>query len=178
MNNDENSVDDNETKAKESYMTNYREVSSHESLSQEVRKVISEIPWLDKRGKYDKDDLGFTRYLVSNYVHATLIDKLKDMVTSDDMIPLLEDLAKTKTWVKQVIKLLQEDEVLFSKFYQDFRKDFLNYWVQKKILNHDGTYSWKTIPVNKSEGTYYLLDSWRDNYENSIILTHYSIYDK
>ena len=110
---------------KDGWMTNFRQVSSHESLSQAVRKVIRQVPKLDYRGKYEKDDLGFTRYLDADYVHATFIDKLKDMINSDDMIPLMEDLQKIKPWVKQVTKLIQGDETLFSQFYQDFRKDYM-----------------------------------------------------
>ena len=69
---------------------------------------------MDYRGKYEKDDLGFTRYLDADYVHATFIDKLRDMITSEDMIPLMQELEKNKPWVKQVTKLLQGDETLFS----------------------------------------------------------------
>lgn len=163
---------------KDGWMTNFRQVSSHESLSQAVRKVIRQVPKLDYRGKYEKDDLGFTRYLDADYVHATFIDKLKDMINSDDMIPLMEDLQKIKPWVKQVTKLIQGDETLFSQFYQDFRKDYIPYWIQKKRIMPDGTLKMETIAINKPEGVYYLLDAWRDNYENGVQLDDDSIYEK
>lgn len=163
---------------KDGWMTNFRQVSSHESLSQAVRKVIRQVPKLDYRGKYEKDDLGFTRYLDADYVHATFIDKLRDMITSEDMIPLMQELEKNKPWVKQVIKLLQGDETLFSQFYQDFRKDFMPYWIQKKKMMPDGTFKMQTIAINKPEGVYYLLDAWRDNYENGIQLDDDSVYEK
>ena len=167
-----------EESIKEGWMTNFREVSSHESLSQAVRKVIRKIPHLDYRGKVDRDDLGFVRYLDADYVHASLIDKLKDMITASDMIPLLQDLSKTKLWVKQIIDTINKDESLYSQFYQDFRKDFVNYWVQKKIVQPDGSFKMKTIAVNKPEGIYYLLNSWRDNYESGHKLDDDSIYDE
>lgn len=163
---------------KDGWMTNFRQVSSHESLSQAVRKVIRQVPKLDYRGKYEKDDLGFTRYLDADYVHATFIDKLKDMINSDDMIPLMEDLQKIKPWVKQVTKLIQGDETLFSQFYQDFRKDYMPYWIQKKRIMPDGALKMETIAINKPEGVYYLLDAWRDNYENGVQLDDDSIYEK
>lgn len=163
---------------KDGWMTNYREVSSHESLSQEVRKVIREVPRLDYRGRFDMDDLGFPRFLDADYVHATLIDKLRNMITSDDMIPLLETLTNTKPWVKQVIKEINSNPKLFSQFYQDFRKDFIPYWIQKKRLQADGSYKMETISINKPEGIYYLLDQWRDNYEAGNQLDDDSIYDK
>lgn len=163
---------------KDGWMTNFRQVSSHESLSQAVRKVIRQVPKLDYRGKYEKDDLGFTRYLDADYVHATFIDKLRNMINSDDMLPLMQDLQRIKPWVKQVTKLLQGDETLFSQFYQDFRKDFMPYWIQKKKMMPDGTFKMKTIAINKPEGVYYLLDAWRDNYENGVQLDDDSVYEK
>lgn len=163
---------------KDGWMTNFRQVSSHESLSQAVRKVIRQVPKLDYRGKYEKDDLGFTRYLDADYVHATFIDKLRNMINSDDMLPLIQDLQRIQPWVKQVTKLLQGDETLFSQFYQDFRKDFMSYWIQKKKMMPDGTFKMETIAINKPEGVYYLLDAWRDNYENGVQLDDDSVYEK
>jgi hypothetical protein len=163
---------------KDGWMTNFRQVSSHESLSQAVRKVIRQVPKLDYRGKYEKDDLGFTRYLDADYVHATFIDKLRNMINSDDMLPLMQDLQRIKPWVKQVTKLLQGDETLFSQFYQDFRKDFMPYWIQKKKMMPDGTFKMETIAINKPEGVYYLLDAWRDNYKNGVQLDDDSVYEK
>lgn len=163
---------------KDGWMTNFRQVSSHESLSQAVRKVIRQVPKLDYRGKYEKDDLGFTRYLDADYVHATFIDKLRNMINSDDMLPLMQDLQRIKPWVKQVTKLLQGDETLFSQFYQDFRKDFMPYWIQKKKMMPDGTFKMETIAINKPEGVYHLLDAWRDNYENGVQLDDDSVYEK
>lgn len=163
---------------KDGWMTNFRQVSSHESLSQAVRKVIREIPRLDYEGMYEEDDLGNLRYLDADYVHATLIDKLRDMITSEDMIPLIQELERNKPWVAQVRELLEKDDTLFSQFYQDFRKDFIPYWIQKKKTMLDGTFKMQTIAINKPEGVYYLLDAWRDNYENGIQLDSDSVYEK
>lgn len=163
---------------KDGWMTNFRQVSSHESLSQAVRKVIREIPRLDYEGMYEEDDLGNLRYLDADYVHATLIDKLRDMITSEDMIPLIQELERNKPWVAQVRELLEKDDTLFSQFYQDFRKDFIPYWIQKKKTMLDGTFKMQTIAINKLEGVYYLLDAWRDNYENGMQLDNDSVYEK
>lgn len=163
---------------KDGWMSNFRQVSSHESLSQAVRKVIREIPRLDYEGMYEEDDLGNLRYLDADYVHATFIDKLRDMITSEDMIPLMQDLERNKPWVAQVRELLEEDDTLFSQFYQDFRKDFIPYWIQKKKIMPDGTFKMQTVAINKPEGVYYLLDAWRDNYENGMQLDNDSVYEK
>lgn len=176
--NGDNSLSKEESSNKDGWMTYFRHVGSHESLSKEVRKFISEMPKLGFNGMVETDDLGNVRYLDSSYVHATLIDKLRFMVTVEDMIPLLQKLAGTTPWVEQVIEALEEDEVLFSKFYTDFRKDFASYWVQKRINNPDGTYTIETININRPESIGYLIDSWRSNYESGTILTDNSIYNK
>jgi hypothetical protein len=175
---DENNAMSNEETVKDGWMTNYKHVSSHESLSQAVRAVINQVPRLDYKGKVERDDIGFIRYLDADYVHATLIDGLRNMITAQDMIPLLTDMSKRKPWVKQIIRILENDETLFSQFYQDFRKDFMSYWIQKKKILPDGTYKMQTISVNTPEGVYYLLDAWRDNYENGLLLDDDSVYDK
>lgn len=163
---------------KDGWMTNFRHISSQERLSQAVRKVINQVPKLDYEGMYEEDDLGNPRYLDADSVHATLIDKLRNMINSDDMIPLLENVAKIKPWVNQVIEILQGDETLFSQFYQDLRMDFVSYWIQKKKMMADGTFKMETIQINKPEGIYYLLDSWRDNYESGTQLDEHSVYEK
>jgi len=176
---DENADDySKEESYKDGWMQNVRQVSVYESLSQEVRKAIREVPKLDYEGYEEEDDLGFKRYLDADYVHATLLDKLRNMIDSGDMIPLLSDLERNRPWVGQVRELLEGDEKLFSQFYQDFRKDFMPYWIQKKRQAPDGTFKIETIALNKPEGVYYLLDSWRDNYEAGSILDKHSVYEK
>lgn len=167
-----------EESVKDGWMTNFRQVSSHASLSQAVRKVIRETPKLDREGFLEEDDLGNQRYLDADYVHATLIDKLRNMITAEDMRPLLVDLARQKPWVEQIIETLDENDSLFSQFYQDFRKDFVDYWIQKKRMRPDGSYYIETIAVNKPEGVYYLFESWRDNYESGTLLDKDSVYEK
>lgn len=173
-----NATTNNEESAKDGWMTNFRHISSKDSLSQKTRAAIRDMVKLDFEGYAEMDDLGNIRYYDTDYVHAVLIDKLKDMITSEDMIPTLKELAKLKPWVTQIIDAIENDEVLFSQFYQDFRKDFVQYWVQKRKVNPDGTVTYETFPINKPEGTYYLIDSWRDNYESGTLLDHDSIYNK
>ena len=167
-----------EESVKDGWMIEYLNSSSMSSLSENVRKAIMTMPRLDKNGLVEKDDLGFDIYLDADYVHATLIDKLKDMITFDDMDGILQDLTKSKPWVSYIIQKLNQDKALQSQFYQDFRKDFNEFWIQKRKVDNNGHVTWETVPVNKPEGTYYLLDAWRDNYESGTTLDKDSIYDK
>ena len=167
-----------EESPKDGWMTNFRLISSHESLSMRIKKVIMSIPRLDQDGYEEEDDLGNTRYLDPSYAHIAIIDKLRFMVGPDDMIPLLKELAKQKRWVEQVIETIEADDTLFSEFYHNYRKDFMSYWIQKKKYNPDGTFTIETIPVNRPEGIWYLIDQWRDNYESHTILDKDSVYNK
>lgn len=175
---DEDDSSSQEEAYKDGWMTKYQHVSSEDSLSQKVREFIMTVPKLDFNGKVEKDDLGYIRHLDASYVHATLIDRLRFMTRVEDMKMLLNSLVKTKPWVSRIIKSLDNDETLFSQFYQDFRKDFLPYWIQKRIPKPDGTFIVQTIPINFPEGTYYLLDEWRDNYESGTKLDEDSIYNE
>ena len=166
-----------EEATKDGWMVNCRQVSSHESLAQEVRKIIRSIIKVDYAGKPEKDDLGIQRYLDAEFVHAVLIDKLKDMTSDEDMFPILESLKAQYPWISQIIGKLNKDQRLQSMFYHNFRKDFLNYRKMKTSTSYDGSTQFKTIPLNKPEGIYYLLDSWRDNYESRSILDADSVYD-
>lgn len=162
---------------REGWMQNYMFISAHESLSTRVRKIINQVPKTDSEGYVEVDDLGYDRYLDPSYVHAALIDGLRYMTSSSEMMDLLENLARRKPWVSGIMELLANDETLFSQFYMDFRKDFIPYWIERTITNSDGTVSVKTIPVNLPESTYYLLDEWRDNIMTGTQLSSNSIYN-
>lgn len=162
---------------KDGWMTKANQISSFSSLSKEIRRIISSIPRLNYKGKMEKDDLDQKITLDPMYVHTVLMDGLRGMVTVEDMIPLLTKMAETKPWVKSVINKITSDEVLFSKFYVDFRKDFVNYWIQYLDFDKDGHRVWKTKQVNRPESISYVLDRWRDNYESGYVLAENSVFD-
>lgn len=154
-----------EAPVKDGWMTNFREVSTRDSLSQKVRKLLWETPRVyydaeDNEYYSEDDDLGNTRYLDSDYTYSTIMQVLKYMTSADEMIPLLEQAQSQYHWLENVINGLKEDDQLFSQFYTNFRKDTVNYWIQKSE-NKGGRKKWKTIAVNNPSGTYYLLDSWQ-----------------
>jgi hypothetical protein len=169
---------DPEDKPKDNWMTNFRETSSYDHLSEKVRQAIDEIPKLDYKGEPEYDDLGNPEYLDSSYVHAVLIDIMDKAVTADDMIPLFEAAVPTKPWMTNIIKAVQNDERLFSQMYSDLRLDLTDYWIQKTVKNHDGSYNIQTISLNKPAGISYLYEDWRNNFENANKLDEDSIYDR
>lgn len=171
-------VFEKEESLKDGWMTDVRQVATFDSLTARVRQAIGNMVRYDSTGNVDRDDLGDNIYLNAGYVHSELIQTLRNMVSAEDMIPMLEQLSKKKVWVKQIINELNNDNQLFTEFYRAYRKDYVNYFIQKVSTNSDTSTSTKVMSINGAEGTSHYFDEWRDNYEYGNVLTTDSIYDK
>lgn len=171
-------VFEKEESLKDGWMTDVRQVATFDSLTARVRQAIGNMVRYDSTGNVDRDDLGDNIYLNAGYVHSELIQALRNMISAEDMIPMLEQLSKKKVWVKQIINKLNNDNQLFTEFYRAYRKDYVNYFIQKVSTNSDTSTSTKVMSINGAEGTSHYFDEWRDNYEYGNVLTTDSIYDK
>lgn len=165
-----------EESVKDGWMTHFRNISNLDSLSMEVRRVLSKIPKIIHGNTIERDDLGHKRYLDPHKVHVAVMKALKNMDSVDDMIPLLERASKASPYLKRVIRFIEKNEELKSKFYQNFRKDTTNYWIQVKQVNKDGSTTYITKQVNKQEGINTILSNIRGNYESNTRLTEDSVY--
>lgn len=165
-----------EESVKDGWMTHFRNISNLDSLSMEVRRVLSKIPKIIHGNTIERDDLGNYRYLDPHKVHVAVMKALKNMDSVDDMIPLLERASKASPYLKRVIRFIEKNEELKSKFYQNFRKDTTNYWIQVKQVNKDGSTTYITKQVNKQEGINTILSNIRGNYESNTRLTEDSVY--
>lgn len=165
-----------EEQVKEGWMVNYMHMSSHASLSQKVRKLLARIELLDVNGQMERDDLGYKRYLDPEVVHVTLLNKLKYMTDSKDLIPMLKKMALNKSWVNNIITALENDNSLLSSFYSDMRKDATLFSIQK-AKPKDGGFTYETIEINNPEGYGYLIQVLKDNIQSTSILSNNSVYD-
>lgn len=175
-NDEANGQEEKEEQVKEGWMVNYMHQSAHASLSQKVRKLLARIERLDFEGKTDIDDLGFKRYLDPQTVHNVLINKLRFMNKSSDVLVLLKQLATNKPWVNNIITALESDNSLLSSFYSDMRKDATLFSIQK-VTSKAGRNSYKTVEINNPEGYGSIIDNLKDNINSSTILSTNSIYD-
>lgn len=178
---------DDDSLKEESYKDNWMEkarfVDQRDSLSQKVRKILWTTPKVDRNGNPEYGFLGFPRYLQSDYVHSTLLQELGQARNAEHFWELLNNLAKRKRWVQPIVDRLNSDEEAKSQFYQNFRKEFMPYWiqVQKEIKGDIGEtvgVITQTKRVNKVPGISHMLDEWRDNYEEGSALDEYSIYSE
>lgn len=168
---------------KDNWMEKARFVDQRDSLSQKVRKILWTTPKVDRNGNPEYGFLGFPRYLQSDYVHSTLLQEFGQARNAEHFWELLNNLAKRKKWVQPIVDRLNNDEEVKSQFCQNFRKEFMPYWiqVQKEVKNAAGEVTsviTQTKRVNKIPGISHMLDEWRDNYEEGSALDEYSIYSE
>lgn len=161
-------VVDMEEQPKDHFLSDFRTTPSQETMSMRVRKRLSEIIKINPDGTPVLDDLNMGVYLSEDEVYSTLKRDLSSMVTSEDMIPLLEESAKTKPWVKQVIKTAESDPLFKTQLYHNMRSDFQEYWVQEKSKESKG---FNTLPINRKSGIWHMLESWKNNVEGGNVLT-------
>lgn len=166
---------------KDGWMTKARFVDQRDSLSQKVRKIIWTTEKIGPDGQAERDDLGFKKYLQPDMVQATLLQELSQARNANHFWELLDGLAKRKKWVQPLIDRLNQDAEAKSQFYQNFRKEFMPYWiqVQKELKNAAGEVIYvvtQTKRVNKIPGIMHMLDEWRDNYEEGSKLDEFSVY--
>lgn len=169
--------DSKEEKGKDDWVTGFRQKSAYSSLSNKVRRVLNTIQRYDHKGMPLRDDIGQPVYFDGEYTYTVLANVLNDMVTSKDMLPLLEEAAKTKPWINNIIDAVKKDEVFKAQLYNNLRLDFTNYWIQKTSTDKDGSNKYSSISINTTESTRYLLDTWRNNQRKGFILTENSIFN-
>lgn len=163
---------------KDGWMNTKWDTSVQDSLSADIREYISNIPRMVKEdGEYyvDQDYQGNVRYLDGSYVAITLMDALDKMCDSEDFDRALEGLRDEYYFVNDIIEDLNKPEnaQLKASFFQNFNKEFQTFAVQSK---KDG--KWTSKVINRPEGTNYLLDQWRANYESGTQFNKESIYNR
>ena len=142
---EDNFGDDDEGKRAEGntgWAFKVRFVDPHTTLSKSVKRVLGNLIKLDKEGNIVYNDLGGVTYLDERYVYSILMNNLSKMISPDDFIlknnesedsfPTLEKMLIKYPWIQTIINELKENDSLVSKFYSNFRQDFIPYWLQIK----------------------------------------------
>ena len=155
---------------KEGWMSHFREVSGAESLSVDIKKLVRSIAKTGKNDAIELDDLGQRIYLNPERVIASLYDLLKDMNTPEDMDNILKKASETTPWIKQIIRLLDKHDDIYSEFYQNFRKDYTSFWAQIYDTNADGSVEIKCKQLDMVEGIGHFITEIRNNIESGIVL--------
>lgn len=130
-------------------------ISTPDDLMQRLTKLSETKPWVDK----------------------ILIDLEMDELEETSSEYSDEENKEIEEYNKEIRESNDASNVLKSKFFKNYNKDFSYYWVQITRTNSKGVQITRTIPVNKPNGIFYLLSSWRDNYSAGYKLSNNSIYD-
>ena len=179
---DEETNDDEDTRINnsEGWGFKVRFVDPHSTVSKVVKRVLGNIIKENNySGEPELDDLGNMRYLEEENAHAILMEGLSGMIDADDFsttdeagnivsLPALEKMTDKYPWVNQVIDAILADNDLASKFFADFRKEFISYWAQKEG---------KTFMLNEAIAVEDTRNEAIHNYETGSKLSEFSIYN-
>ena len=141
-------------------------MSAKESISKEVRKELSYIPRLDKKGKIQSDDLGFTVYHDFNEVFPSMMRDLSGILDSDQMITNISNLTKNRPQYQSILDKISGDELLKTAFFNAFSRFQREY----TIIVEDITYH--KLPgsfVSEPRTTFKLVTANRNNIKTMVI---------
>lgn len=150
------------------------EKSAFGSVSLEVRKFLSTIPMVDAEAIYDEaddkfnwddvidnfddyietDDLGYPRYMDPATLHSQIIEVLDGARDENHMIEMLKDKQGNpkQIYYIPIIQALENDPLLRTRFFVDFKKGFQPYSIffkdDKESKKRGYTY-WKTKLLNR-----------------------------
>ncbi len=145
--------------------------SIQDSLSSEVKMVLSSLPRTSNRGRYISNELGFPQMVPLQEVWNKLIKDLEGVVGLPDMIEKLKELSsggdKSKAVYKELleampkieegVELNQEQTQIWTQFWQVFnmsRAEMSIFYINKET-EVDGTLTGKyTSRLGFSGGTY------------------------
>ena len=179
---DEETNDDEDTRINnsEGWGFKVRFIDPHSTISKVVKRVLGNIIKENNySGEPELDDLGNVKYLEEENAHAILMEGLSSMIDADDFstideagnivsLPALEKMVDKYPWVNQVIDAILADNDLASKFFADFRKEFISYWAQKEG---------KTFMLNEAIAVEDTRNEAIHNYETGSKLSKDSIYN-
>ena len=118
---------DPEYNTKESYQENKERKSAFNSLTQEIKSVISRIP------TGQKDALGFDIYYSPYAVSSTILDACMGCTSTASMKEALKEALYSSsdeysTILGQVLNLIDKDSKLASLFFLNFKRGFSEYF--------------------------------------------------
>lgn len=176
----ENQNEDNsqETAAKDGWMLDKRERSSFSGLTSLVKRAISSIHMTTPDGRPVKDDLGNLVYIDPDKGHEMVRAALSRMVYPEDLIPMLEEAAKSKPYLNKIINFLKRDESAFSQFFQCYDLNTLNYRAIIPVRDKSGNVTEGTKDLSGRSKIQKIIDQWNSNYDSRIPQDTKSVYNE
>lgn len=129
--------------------------SAFGNIGSKVRSVISMIPKCSRNANgsitVERDDLGCEKMLDPVRVHQQLLDLLRGMTNSIDMMNRLAKMSQTQAWIEPLFRYLQANPQVKTQFFVDFKKNFQKYSIIQRDTNNErnGVRRYKTVVLNR-----------------------------
>lgn len=129
--------------------------SAFGNIGSKVRSVISMIPKCSRNANgvitVERDDLGCEKMLDPVRVHQQLLDLLRGMTNSTDMMNRLARMSQTQAWIEPLFRYLQANPQVKTQFFVDFKKNFQKYSIIQRDTNNErnGVRRYKTVVLNR-----------------------------
>ena len=132
---------------RESWQETSDKKSAFGSLSKSVRKTLSTIQAVEN-GEAVYDDLGYPIMINPVKAHQELMETLRGVTSESQMMGILTLKSKQHKWLESVVEELENDSVLKTRFFVDFKKNFQPYSILLEEVKQ-GVKSFKTKILNK-----------------------------
>ena len=132
---------------RESWQETSDKKSAFGSLSKAVRKTLSTIQAVEN-GEEVYDDLGYPVMVNPVKAHQELMETLRGVTSESQMMGILTLKSKQHKWLESVVEELENDNVLKTRFFVDFKKNFQPYSILLEEVKQ-GVKAFKTKLLNK-----------------------------
>lgn len=137
--------------ADEAKREGWQEVNDYQSafgsIGKEVRRFLGTLQKIEN-GEEVIDDLGFPVMLDPVKAHQSLLDILRGADSEARMMSMLREASQSQEWLNPVIEGLEDDNLLKTQFYVDFKKTFQPYSILLEEFSN-GLRTFKTKLLNR-----------------------------
>jgi len=151
----------------EGWQVQVEQMSGKDSLSKEIRTVLSQVPipkTVNGKQSYDKfgkpefryDDLGFPMYYDFDRIYNTLKRDLADLYSAEEISAKLAELSVANPEYNTLIERLENDSLLKTKFTVDFMKAHMKYF----MVTQDESGRFNVFNIARRNSRNIVLDNW------------------
>ena len=159
-----------EEKEREYWQIGQRQLSAKASLSSEIRRLFGRLKVIDQNGKSVKDDFGFNMdtFVDPNEAINSILTWVNAATNIEEMESILSQLTEANPWLNKILEVIKEEPIR-SQFFQNFRKDFLNYSVVRVEYDSNGKRQYVTEIINTQGASVTALNSITSSFKMGLM---------
>lgn len=116
---------------KENWQYEYDTVSVYSKLPIQLRSLLSNCPFKNRRGGQSYTILRTVKTLPINTVIPVLLEGMHGIQTSKDVIPVLQSMYAKNPWIDTLITRLSNDSQLLTMFFINMKKAQMTYGITR-----------------------------------------------